>query len=737
MHRSHLCNMSYTIQMKIKHLIVAAVALLIGTNAMAQTKKSFTLEDLMWGGNNYANIMPKYYGTAFWGDRLLKLDVDEVSTLASNKGKAEKPRVLFTTDQLNAAIDTAKYGKVYNLLYAQFPSGSKSEVYLQTSKLNLLYNWQQRKVVWSTERTPGAYANDMSHYSHNEAFVKDWNLYVKTADGKTHQVSTDGSRELQYGLSVHRDEFGIRKGTFWSSKGHLLAFYRMDQSMVTDYPLVDINHRVAQLAPEKYPMAGMTSHKVTVGVYNPATDKTIYLQAGDPTDRYFTNIAWSPDERTIYMFELPRTQDKAELVAYDAHTGARKGVLYTESNARYVEPCNPIQFLPWDATKFVMQTRRDGYNHLYIFTADGRQLKQLTKGQFEVISVLGFNTKAKSIIYQSNQDNPIQYSNYSVNVATGKVVRLDNGQGTHYAALSENGLYLSDRWSSPTTFRQYDLLGTTQPAAAVKLHADADPWTAYNVPEISGGKIKAADGKTDLYYRLVKPVGFDPAKKYPTVVYVYGGPHAHNVEAAWHYLARPWEIYMAQRGYVIFVVDNRGSENRGFEFESCTHRHLGDIEMQDQLEGVKFLKSLPYVDADRIGVHGWSFGGFMTTNLMCSYPDVFKIGVAGGPVIDWKLYEVMYGERYMDTPQENPEGYASSSLLNKAKNLKGRLQIIVGYNDPTCVMQHSLSFLRACEDAGTQPDYFVYPGDGHNMMGHDMVHLHERITRYFDDYLKK
>lgn len=737
MHRPHLCNMSYTIQMKIKHLIVAAVALLIGTNAMAQTKKSFILEDLMWGGNNYANIMPKYYGTAFWGDRLLKLDVDEVSTLASNKGKAEKPRVLFTTDQLNAAIDTAKYGKVYNLLYAQFPSGSKSEVYLQTSKLNLLYNWQQRKVVWSTERTPGAYANDMSHYSHNEAFVKDWNLYVKTADGKTHQVSTDGSRELQYGLSVHRDEFGIRKGTFWSPKGHLLAFYCMDQSMVTDYPLVDINHRVAQLAPEKYPMAGMTSHKVTVGVYNPATDKTIYLQAGDPTDRYFTNIAWSPDERTIYMFELPRTQDKAELVAYDAHTGARKGVLYTESNARYVEPCNPIQFLPWDATKFVMQTRRDGYNHLYLFAADGRQLKQLTKGQFEVISVLGFNTKAKSIIYQSNQDNPIQYSNYSVNVATGKVARLDNGQGTHYAALSENGLYLSDRWSSPTTFRQYDLLGTTQPAAAVKLHADADPWTAYNVPEISGGKIKAADGKTDLYYRLVKPVGFDPAKKYPTVVYVYGGPHAHNVEAAWHYLARPWEIYMAQRGYVIFVVDNRGSENRGFEFESCTHRHLGDIEMQDQLEGVKFLKSLPYVDADRIGVHGWSFGGFMTTNLMCSYPDVFKVGVAGGPVIDWKLYEVMYGERYMDTPQENPEGYASSSLLNKAKNLKGRLQIIVGYNDPTCVMQHSLSFLRACEDAGTQPDYFVYPGDGHNMMGHDMVHLHERITRYFDDYLKK
>lgn len=722
--------------MKIKRILLAAFALLLGTTAMAQQKKSFTLEDLMWGGNNYANIMPRYYGTAFWGDRLLKLDVDQVTKLTNDKGQTEYPEVLFTTESVNAAIDTAKVGKVYNLLYASFPYEDKTQALLQTSKLTFLFDWKTGKAVWTADRTPGASANDFCTASKSEAYVKDWNLYVRTADGKEQQVSHDGTRELQYGLSVHRDEFGIHKGTFWSPKGNLLAFYRMDQSMVTDYPLVDISPRVAELAPEKYPMAGMTSHKVTVGVYNPATGKTIYLQAGDPTDRYFTNIAWSPDEKTIYMFELPRTQDKAELVSYDAQTGARKAVLYTETNPRYVEPCNPITFLPWDSSKFVMQTRRDGYNHLYLFDVNGKMLKQLTSGKYEVIEVLGFNTADKSIIYQSNQNNPIQYSHFSVKVPSGKVTCLDNAQGTHYGILSANGKYLRDRWSSPQTFRQYDLISTSK-KQVIKLHADSDPWTDYNVPEISGGTIKAADGKTDLYYRLVKPVDFDPTKKYPTVVYVYGGPHAHNVEAGWNYLTRPWEIYMAQRGYVVFVVDNRGSEYRGFDFESCTHRHLGDIEMADQMEGVKYLKSLPYVDADRIGVHGWSFGGFMTTNLICSYPDVFKVGVAGGPVIDWKYYEVMYGERYMDTPQENPEGYASSSLLNKAKNLKGRLQIIVGYNDPTCVMQHSLSFLRACEDAGTQPDYFVYPGDGHNMMGHDMVHLHERITRYFDDYLKK
>ncbi len=722
--------------MHIKHIISAALALLIGSTAMAQSKKAFSLEDLMWGGTNYANIMPRYYGTAFWGERLLKLNVDDVRTLTDEKGRKTKDAVLFTTDAVNAAIDTAAVGKVYSLLYASFPYAAQPQALLSTSKLRFLYDWKQKKVVWSMPNVEGAQHAEFSATSKSLAYVKDWNLYVRTADGKDHQVSTDGTREVQYGMSVHRDEFGIHKGTFWSPKGDLLAFYRMDQSMVTDYPLVDISERVAALAPEKYPMAGMTSHKVTVGVFNPATGKTIYLQAGDPTDRYFTNIAWSPDEKTIYMFELPRTQDKAELVSYDAATGARKEVLYTETNARYVEPMNPIRFLPWDDTKFVMESRRDGWNHLYLFDTTGRQLKQLTKGEFEVIEMLGFNAKTKSIVYKSNQNNAIQHSHFSVNVATARVTALDNGEGTHYASLSPSGTFLCDRWSSPKKFREYDLVSTSAKAVTA-LHEDGDPWTDYNVPEITSGTIKAADGTTDLYYRMVKPVDFDPAKKYPTVVYVYGGPHAHNVEASWHYQSRPWEIYMAQRGYLLFIVDNRGSEYRGFNFESCTHRHLGDLEMADQMEGIKFLKSLPYVDADRIGVHGWSYGGYMTTNLMCSYPETFKVGVAGGPVIDWKYYEVMYGERYMDSPQENPEGYASSSLLPKAKNLKGRLQIIVGYNDPTCVLQHNLSFLRACEDAGTQPDYFVYPGDGHNMMGHDMVHLHERITRYFDDFLKK
>ncbi|MBR4041208.1 MAG: DPP IV N-terminal domain-containing protein, partial [Bacteroidaceae bacterium] len=561
-------------------------------------------------------------------------------------------------------------------------------------------------------------------------------LYFRPADGgKDIQLTTDGSREIVYGRSVHRDEFGIHSGLFWSPDGMRLAFYRMDQSMVTDYPQVNLFPRIATHEPDKYPMAGETSHEVTVGVYDVATGKTLYLKAGDPKDRYFTNVAWSPDSKTIYMLELNRDQNDCRLVSYDAATGERTSELYRETDEKYVEPQSPILFLPWDDSKFVLQSQKDGYNHLYLFDTEGNELRQLTQGQWVVMDVVGFNTKNKSIIISSNECSPIQCNTWEVNVKSGKRTLLDNGQGWHTPKLSSSGRYIADSYQTPEIPRNISI-NDAKTRKQTAYYTSPNPWEGYKVPQFSCGTIKAADDTTDLYWRMVKPADFDETKKYPTVVYVYGGPHAHNVDARWNYGSRSWETYMAQKGYILFILDNRGSENRGKEFEQATFRHLGQEEMRDQMCGVEYLKSLPYVDADRIGVHGWSYGGFMTISLMTNYPDVFKVGVAGGPVIDWKWYEVMYGERYMDTPQSNPEGYAQCSLLPKAKNLKGKLQIITGYNDPTVVPQHCLMFIEECIKAGTQPDFFAYPGEGHNMMGHKSVHLHERITQYFEDYLK-
>ncbi len=723
--------------MKKHNFSLLAALLLLPLSLMAQDKKQFTLDNLIPGGATFWDFYPEYTYCAWNDNVLMELDADNAYKVSDNKGKLLKNRETFLTkDDINSQIDQEKYGKVRSMMYCSFDYPGQPVVTVQTDKGKLQYDYKNKQVVWFGARNSGAQAEKFEKNSRNTAFVKDHNLFVRTADGTTNQLTADGSRELVYGQSVHRDEFGITEGLFWSPKGNRLAFYRMDQSMVADYPQVDIFKREATYEPDKYPMAGMTSHKVTVGIYDVQTGKTVYLKAGDPTDRYFSNISWAPDEQTVYMIELPRSQDKAELVSYDAKTGERLKVLYTETHPKYVHPVHPITFLPWNDKQFIYQSERDGYNHLYLFDVEGKELKQLTKGQFVVQELVGFNSKAKSVIIRSTEASPIRSNFYSVSVKSGKRQVLDGGEGVHSGKLSADGRYILNSWSSPKVTRRYDLVATEKVSTPQTLLDSKDPWEGYDVPEITGGTIKAADGTTDLYYRLIKPTNFDASKRYPAVVYVYGGPGIRNVEEARNYDARGWEIYMAQKGYVIYVLDNRGSCDRGFEFESCTYRHLGDEEMKDQMEGVRFLKSLPYVDADRIGVHGWSFGGFMTTNLMLTYPETFKVGVAGGPVIDWKYYEVMYGERYMDTPEENPEGYQNSSLLNKAKNLKGRLQIIIGYNDPTCVPQHSLSFLNACMEAGTQPDFFAYPGQGHNMIGISRVHLHDRITRYFEDYLK-
>ena len=725
---------------RIKYLanVVAAALLTLGaTSTIAQENepmKEFTLEDLNFGGTNYRNMIPQNRRLTWWGDQLVRLEAKECYLVDKKTGNETQ---LFTVDDINQWLGCTSENGLRSLTGASFPYADQSAVLVKFGGERHLIDFEQKQQMWHKTCADEHQASSFNTASRHTAYVNGDQLYIRLADSDKSdiQLTTDGSREIVYGQSVHRNEFGIHDGLFWSPDGMRLAFYRMDQSMVTDYPQVNLFTHIATNEPDKYPMAGETSHKVTVGVYDVATGKTIYLKAGDPTDRYFTNVAWSPDAKTIYMFELNRDQNDCRLMSYDATTGDCLGELYRETDAKYVEPQTPIVFLPWDASKFILQSQKDGYNHLYLFDTKSQKLRQLTQGNWVVLDMIGFNAKNKSVIIASNECSPIQRNAWEVNVNTGKRTLLDNGQGWHSPSLSNSGRYLVDSYQTPDIPRNIEITDAKS-LRRTAYFSSPNPWEGYKVPQFSCGTVKAADGTTDLYWRMVKPADFDETKKYPTVVYVYGGPHAHNVDARWNYSSRSWETYMAQKGYILFILDNRGSENRGKEFEQATFRQLGQQEMRDQMCGVEYLKSLPYVDADRIGVHGWSFGGFMTISLMTNYPDVFKVGVAGGPVIDWKWYEVMYGERYMDTPQANPEGYAKSSLLTKAKELKGKLQIITGYNDPTVVPQHCLMFIEECIKAGTQPDFFAYPGEGHNMMGHKSVHLHERITQYFEDYLK-
>ena len=728
--------------MTIKQIIVGAMlSTIIFAPQSMSAQKQFTLEDLNYGGNNFHNMVPKNRYTAWWGDQLVRTDAEFCALIDKNTGKETR---LFSVDDINKWVASVGNIKVHSLYHATFPYPNQQLVLLNSNKMRMLVNWKTKQVVWKQDAKDENFA-DWNAQSRAVALVKGDNLYVNNAQGTLKQLTKDGSRDIVYGQSVHRDEFGIYKGTFWSNDGQKLAFYRMDQSMVADYPLVDIDTRIATETPVRYPMAGEKSHLVAVGIYDLNTDKTVYLNTGDPTDRYFTNIAWAPDGKLIYLIEMNRAQNHYSLDAYDPATGNKTATLYTESSDKYVHPMHAITFLPWDKNRFILQSEKDGYNHLYLFDTGGKQIKQLTTGKWIVVDLLGFNAKTKEAIILSTEASPIQNNLYAVNLQTGARRLLDNGKGchanttgeggSHKPALSLSGQWILDSYTEPTVPRNIDIVNVAS-AKATRYFTAENPWVGYTVPEYTCGKIKAADGTTDLYYRMVKPTNFDPNKKYPTIIYVYGGPGVRNVEARWHYWSRGWETYMAQKGYLLFILDNRGSSARGLAFEQATFHHLGVEEAKDQMKGVEYLTSLPYVDKDRMGVHGWSFGGFMTTTLITSHPEVFKVGVAGGPVIDWKWYEVMYGERYMGTPQNNPKGYAESSLLSKAKNLKGKLQIITGMNDPVVVPQHCLNFLQECIKVGTQPDFFVYPGEPHNMRGHQSTHLHERISQYFDDYLK-
>lgn len=709
--------------MRKRGFLLLALQALFCISMTAQDSKLPTLEDLIPGGATY-RYAENIYNLQFWGDRYVKPELDELFIIDPQSGKS----TTISREKVNKTLEANQQPTIQHFYGVSFPWANRSEMLISTPGKYIVYDFGSDKIGNVIEFPKDAANVDFTTNGNHVAYTKANNLYV---DDKAVTNDPDG---IVSGQSVHRSEFGITNGTFWSPKGNKLAFYRMDESMVTQYPLVDISARVGEVNNIRYPMAGMTSHKVQVGVYNPANGNVSYLNTGDATDRYFTNIAWSPDEKKIYLIEVNRDQNHAQLCRYDVETGNLEEVLLEERHAKYVEPQNPIIFLPWNDKQFIYQSQQDGYNHLYLYDINGKLIKQLTSGDWLVQEVLGFNNKTKEVIIASTENSPLQKNIFRVNTRTGKRTAVGSAEGVHYAKLSNSGDYIIDSYSTPSTPRNIEVVRLKDNKTTTLLNA-ANPYAEFVMPTIETGTIKAADGKTDLYYRLIKPADFDASKSYPAVVYVYGGPHAQVVNNSYLNGARGWDIYMANKGYIMLSVDNRGSSNRGLEFENATFRNLGIEEGKDQVKGVEFLQSLPYVDASRIGIHGWSFGGHMTTAQLLRYPELYKVGVAGGPVIDWGYYEVMYGERYMDTPQSNPEGYEKSNLNNLAGNLKGRLLIIHDDHDDTCVPQHALSFMKSCVEARSYPDLFIYPNHKHNVMGRDRVHLHEVITRYFEDHL--
>jgi dipeptidyl-peptidase-4 len=594
---------------------------------------------------------------------------------------------------------------------------------------------------WPRHRWEG---NDTPEFP--KEILEGQSLYIAKAAGDTIAVAVSESSQITYGQTVSRNEFGIDGGIFWSPDKSKLAFYRKDESKVTTFPLLDITTRTGSLREIKYPMAGMESENVQLGIYDLASGNIVYADVQEfGYDQYLTNISWSPDASRIFIQVLDRSQKHMKLNMYDSADGSFIKTILTEDNEKYIEPQDPIWFIKGTQNLFIYRTdNRDGYRNLYLCDLEGN-VRRLTQTDADVAYVAN---DGNHVWYTSAEVSPIENHLFRISLKSlksaaskgvsaakiGKSERLTTEPGWHTISMNQDCTQYTDTWSSLCVPRVCNLCSSDGKVIKNILTAK-DPTLDYAYTEISIGTVKSADGKYDNYFRLIKPKDFDPSKKYPTIVYVYGGPHSQMVQNTFTASLRRWEMVMAQKGYLVYVQDNRGTQNRGAEFEKAIHRQCGQAEMADQMEGVKMLMSLPYVDKDRIGVHGWSYGGFMTISLITNYPEVFKVAVAGGPVIDWKWYEVMYGERYMDNPSVNPEGYAKTSLINKAKDLKGKLLICQGAIDPVVVWEHSLSFIRECIKNNVQVDYFPYPCAEHNVMGKDRVHLHDKITMYFEDYL--
>ena len=620
----------------------------------------------------------------------------------------------------------------------------------ELSPMNIYATWEnegtlmmQKDGKWQAYDIATGKSSDFSGRKGRQmqAITKDGSLYLIYANGTERLVAERENDQITYGEYVSRNEFGIDGGIFWAPDSSKLAFYRKDESKVTTFPLLDITTRTGSLKEIKYPMAGMDSENVQLGIYDIRSGETVYAEVDDfGYDRYLTNITWAPDASMIYIQVLDRSQKHMKLNAYSAQTGEFIKTILSEDNEKYVEPFDPLYFIKGQDLFIYRTANRDGYRNLYLCDNDGN-IRRLTSVNADVKYA---GNDGRYVYYTSAEVSPVENHLFRIEVRNlkkgvakasfSKPQRLTMAEGWHEIDLSPDCRHFIDSYSSLCTPRIVNLC-TADGKILENLLTAEDPTMDYAYTEISLGTVKSADGLYDNWYRLIKPKDFDPSKKYPVIVYVYGGPHSQMVQNTYMGLLRRWEMYMAQRGYLVYVQDNRGTQNRGLAFEQAIHGQCGQAGMADQMEGIKMLMDLPYVDKDRIGVHGWSYGGFMTISLITNYPEIFKVGVAGGPVIDWKWYEVMYGERYMDHPDTNPEGYAKTSLINKAKDLKGKLLICQGAVDPVVVWEHSLSFIRECIKNNVQVDYFPYPCAEHNVMGKDRVHLHDKISMYFEDYL--
>ncbi|HOI26150.1 MAG TPA: DPP IV N-terminal domain-containing protein [Paludibacteraceae bacterium] len=701
---------------------------------MKSTLKQLSPEQMIPGNSAYEQLLPKTFEQISFCS-----ETPCIRYIFNNEIKnAELPSLktvwTFSLTELNALLKKAGLKLVSKIPNLHFTDEKDTIFWIIIQNRILFVNSQTKEIT-----TIIKIKQDYRYITFNEKakmffFVKGNGLFLLDLEGNISTVSKDKSRDILSGEIPSREEFGIGKGSFWSPNGKKLAFYITDQRQVSSYPLVKIERPISKVEMIKYPMAGSKSQTVKIGIYNLETNETIILEKSRWKESYLTCTTWSPDSDLIYLAEVDRDQKHCQVKRFSASDGSLNKILFDEKEEKYVEPQHPLFFLTDEKNLFVWQSRRDGFNHLYLYNTDGKLIHQLTKGDFEVTQLNGYDEQTHEVIYTSTTLSPLCRNVYATNIQTLKSRVLAEEEGCHNIVLSEKQHVFIDRFSSTQEPNLIQLVSLKDGSSTVLLHAE-DPYKGYAIPET---EIDFFDKNGEkIYYRIVRPLGMKEGKKYPLAFYVYGGPHVQLIRNEWLGGTKGFEYLMAQAGYVVCSIDPHGSDNRGKEFENAIWRNIGKPQLEDYQCAIEWLlKNKDFIDEKRMGVYGWSFGGFMATSLMLRCPDLFPVGIAGGAVTDWKFYEVMYTERYMETPQKNPDGFEENSLHQYIKNLKGKLLLMHCDNDSVVLWQNTLTLLKAAIKAGKQVDYSVYPGYPHNVQGPDRVHLMLKIRDYFNQWLK-
>lgn len=690
--------------------------------------KQLSVEALIPGGNQYAGFLP--------------LRMEEISFLPSGETYRYKLGGEYYAKSVVGDLSAWKVSlKDFNRMLAL--SGVEAQDALPTFHFSekcdhTLYVFLKGCICF-VDLLSGAVirkiniGDDWKNFLFNEekglfSFTSGNALHLLDYEGKTQLVYREECADVLSGAVPSRDEFGIGQGAYWSPDGGKLAFYIVDQSKISAYPLVRIQDPVAELEMIKYPVAGSKSETVRLAVYDLATGTIVRLAPSEWEESYLTCVTWSPDAGHLYSMEVHRSQKYCRLRSYSAVNGQLERTLFDEKDDKYVEPQHPLFFLP--DGHFVWQSRRDGYNHLYLYNATGRLVRQLTKGSFEVTKLCGYLDETDELLLLSTFSSPLNRDLCAVRVSDASFRRISKDGGTHSVAVSPKSGYFIDSFSSSEN-PGCAVLRNLKGGNGRLLNRAANPYEGYEVPVVEIGSFER--GGDEIFYRIVRPSRMEHGKRYPLAYYVYGGPHVQLIRNEWGAGMKGFEQMMALNDYVVMSIDPHGSDNRGKAFEQRIWRNIGAVQMEDYRYSIEWLlRKRSYVDSNRMGVYGWSFGGFMAMRLMLRSPWLFALGVAGGPVVDWSFYEVMYTERYMGKPTENPDGFAENNMRRYVENLSGDLLLVHCDNDPVVLWQNTLSFLQAAVSAARQVDYAVYPGHKHNVQGPDRVHLMLKIKHYFD-----